>query len=229
MATLTLAKNGSELQTITLSKERTTLGRRTFNDIVIDAPGISAEHAVIVTSHQESCFEDIGSTNGSVINGQPSRIHFLQDQDVIELGGYTLTYHAEVGAGMDADAQTYAEPDVAESSNIKSSYAGGVRSHSSKMSKQHSPNLKPATIKIISGPHAGKEVALTKVLTTIGQPGIQVAAFTINAEGCSLTHVEGPAYPSVNGISIGLGSRLLAHNDLIAICGTEAVFCGNGD
>lgn len=220
MATLTLAKKGSALHTITLSKERTTLGRRTFNDIVIDAPGISAEHAVIITSHHESCFEDIGSTNGSLINGQPSRIHFLQDQDVITLGGYTLTYHADV----DADTKTDAATDTLERRCNKSSDTVRARTHSHKMGKQHSPHLKPATIKITSGPHAGKEVALTKVLTTIGQPGIQVAAFTINAEGCSLTHVEGPAFPSVNGASIGRGSHLLVHNDLIAMCGAEAVF-----
>lgn len=219
MATLTLAKKDTVLQNIALSKERTTLGRRTFNDIVIDAPGISAEHAVIVTSHHESCFEDIGSTNGSLINGQPSRIHFLQDQDVIALAGYTLTYHADPQTGTDTDA--------ADANNGKLPGSSDVRSRVNIVGKQRSAHLKPATIKITSGPHAGKEVALTKVLTTIGQPGIQVAAFTINAEGCSLTHVEGPVYPSVNGVSIGRSSHLLAHNDLITICGAEAVFCGN--
>jgi pSer/pThr/pTyr-binding forkhead associated (FHA) protein len=217
MATITLAKSGAILQTVSLSKERTTLGRRTYNDIVIDAPGISAEHAVIVTSHQESCFEDIGSTNGSLINGQPSRIHFLEDGDVIELAGYTLTYRAD----MDANADALAGSAAAKPSDK----AAAARLHARKPGKHHAAHLKPATIKITSGPHAGREVALTKVLTTIGQPGIQVAAFTINAEGCSLTHVEGPAYPSVNGVSIGRDSRLLAHNDIIAICGAEAVFC----
>jgi len=218
MATITLAKKGVTLQTITLLKERTTLGRRTYNDIVIDAPGISAEHAVIVTSHQESCFEDIGSTNGSLINGQPSRIHFLEDRDVIELAGYTLTYHAD----LDTDAGT----DSAENLALKSRNKA-ARPHAHKAGQHHAAHLKPATLKITSGPHAGREVALTKVLTTIGQPGVQVAAFTINAEGCSLTHVDGPAYPSVNGVSIGRDSRLLAHQDVIAICGTEAVFCAD--
>src|SRR3546814_17837268 len=113
MATITLAKKSVVLQTVSLSKERTTLGRRTYNDIVIDAPGISAEHAVIVTSHQESCFEDIGSTNGSLINGQPSRIHFLQDQDVIEMAGYTLTYHADIDDGIGVAANVNAAANIA--------------------------------------------------------------------------------------------------------------------
>jgi pSer/pThr/pTyr-binding forkhead associated (FHA) protein len=215
MATIILAKYGVVLQRIPLLKERTTIGRRTYNDIVIDAPGISAEHAVIVTAHNESCFEDMGSTNGSQINGQPAKIHFLQDGDVIELAEHTITYQAE----DDTDAA------------LAPTASTATMSGKTRAAAHHAATgtLKPATIRIMSGPHAGKEMALTKVLTTIGRPGMQVAAFTINAQGCSLTHVEGDSHPAVNGTSIGLVSRLLADGDVIALSDTEIVFYANGD
>lgn len=218
MAAIILAKDGVALQEIPLLKERTTIGRRTYNDIVIDAPGISAEHAVIVTAHNKSCFEDLRSTNGSQINGQPVKTHFLQDQDVIDLAGHTITYQAD-----GADVEVVVSPAVP----LKNT---GIATKTPAAAKRKiaANTLKAATIKVMSGPHAGKEMALTKVLTTIGRPGVQVAAFTINAQGCSLTHVEGDIYPVVNGISIGLSSRMLEQGDLIALSDTEVVFYANG-
>ncbi len=95
MATIILAKDGVTLQELPLLKTRITIGRRTYNDIVIDAPGISAEHAVIITTPTESYFEDLGSTNGSRLNGQPVRKHLLQGRDVIELATHTIQYRIE--------------------------------------------------------------------------------------------------------------------------------------
>src|SRR3546814_4253148 len=103
------------------------------------------------------------------------------------MAGYTLTYHADIDAGIGVAANVNAAANIA----AKPSDKAAIRLHAHKTGKHHAAHLEPATIKITSGPHAGREVALTKVLTTIGQPGIQVAAFTLNAEGCSLTHVEG--------------------------------------
>jgi predicted component of type VI protein secretion system len=83
------------LKEISLDKERTTIGRKAHNDIQIDNLAISGEHAVIVTILNDSFLEDLNSTNGTFVNGQRAQKHFLQNNDVIELGKYRLKYVKE--------------------------------------------------------------------------------------------------------------------------------------
>src|SRR5205807_4269403 len=105
MAKLILSMDGLVLKEIPLTKERTTIGRKPHNDIQIDNLAVSGEHAVIVTILQDSFLEDLGSTNGTVVNGQPIKKHFLQNNDIIELGKYKLRYvnEAVVGQAKAAD------------------------------------------------------------------------------------------------------------------------------
>src|SRR3979490_3588641 len=100
MAKLILSMDGLVLKEIPLTKERTTIGRKPHNDTQIDNLAVSGEHAVIVTILQDSFREDLGSTNGTVVNGQPVKKHFLQNNDIIELGKYKLKYVTEAGAGQ---------------------------------------------------------------------------------------------------------------------------------
>ncbi len=105
MAKLILSMDGLVLKEIPLSKERTTIGRKPHNDIQIDNLAVSGEHAVIVTILADSFLEDLGSTNGTFVNGKTVKKHFLQNNDVIELGKYKLKYMAEAvpGASKAAD------------------------------------------------------------------------------------------------------------------------------
>jgi pSer/pThr/pTyr-binding forkhead associated (FHA) protein len=95
MAKLILSMDGLVLKEILLSKERTTIGRKPHNDIQIDNLAVSGEHAVIVTILADSFLEDLGSTNGTFVNGKTVKKHFLQNNDVIELGKYKLKYISE--------------------------------------------------------------------------------------------------------------------------------------
>src|SRR5258706_908569 len=100
MAKLILSMDGLVLKEIALTKERTTIGRKPHNDIQIDNLAVSGEPGVIVTILQDSFLEDLGSTNGTVVNGQPIKKHFLQNSDVVELGKYKLKYVNEAPAGQ---------------------------------------------------------------------------------------------------------------------------------
>ena len=97
MAKVILSLEGRVVNEYPLSKERTTIGRRAHNDIAIDNLAISGEHAVIVTILNDSFLEDLGSTNGTLVNGAPIKKHFLQNADCIELGKYTLQFFNELG------------------------------------------------------------------------------------------------------------------------------------
>jgi len=84
------------LKEIPLIKERTTIGRKPHNDIQIDNLAISGEHAVVITILNDSFLEDLGSTNGTFVNGQSVKKHFLKNGDTIELGKYRLKYVSEL-------------------------------------------------------------------------------------------------------------------------------------
>jgi predicted component of type VI protein secretion system len=104
MAKLILSMDGLVLKEYTLTKERTTIGRKPHNDIQIDNLAVSGEHAVVVTILNDSFLEDLGSTNGTLVNGQPVKKHFLQNNDIVELGKYKLKYiHEQTAHAKAAD------------------------------------------------------------------------------------------------------------------------------
>ena len=107
MAKLILSMDGLVLKEIPITKERTTIGRKPHNDIQIDNLAVSGEHAVIVTILNDSFMEDLGSTNGTLVNGNPVKKHFLQNNDVIELGKYKLKFVQEQGAQPAAAAADF--------------------------------------------------------------------------------------------------------------------------
>ena len=98
MAKLILSMDGLVLKEIPLVKERMSIGRRPNNDIQIDNLAISGEHAAVVTILNDSFLEDLNSTNGTLVNGQPVKKHFLKNNDVIEMGKYKLKYISEYAA-----------------------------------------------------------------------------------------------------------------------------------
>src|SRR6185503_5566022 len=106
MAKLILSVDGQVLKEYTLSKERTLIGRTPHTDIQIGNLAVSGEHAAIITILNDSFIEDLGSTNGTMVNGKPIKKHFLQNNDVVEIGKHKLKYFNEaqpVAGGGAAD------------------------------------------------------------------------------------------------------------------------------
>ncbi|WP_338845126.1 FHA domain-containing protein [Massilia sp. W12] len=95
MAKIIISHNGAVLQEVTINKEKLKIGRHPKNDVVIDNRAISAEHAQILSGPKDVILEDLNSTNGTLVNGQPIKRHFLQDRDVIELAKYRIEYFSE--------------------------------------------------------------------------------------------------------------------------------------
>lgn len=197
MAKIILSKGDTVLREIALSKERITIGRRPHNDIVIEDLAISGEHAVIVTHNNDSFLEDLNSTNGTQVNGQPVRKHFLQNGDVIELAQFRVRY---IGSWS---------PDL-----IDEIFNGTIRGNGTGQLNHR------AAIRVLNGPSAGKEIALNKPLTTIGRPGIQVAVLTQSENAYFLAQVEG-ARPFLNGHLIAEDPCQLSDGDVIELSGTQ--------
>ena len=253
-AKLILSMDGLVLKEIALTKERTTIGRKPHNDIQIDNLAVSGEHAVIVTILNDSFLEDLGSTNGTLVNGQPIKKHFLQTNDVVELGKYKLKYindqgHKSAapqdfertmvlrpGAVPRADAPkpstSQAVPTMGASqptptigaSQPTPTAAPPSASQPMSASQQLALGGKVAAIQILSGSNAGKEMELTKALTTLGKPGVQVAVITKRPQGFFITHVEGANFPIVNGKLLDAQAHPLNDHDIIELAGVKMEF-----
>jgi predicted component of type VI protein secretion system len=325
MAKLILSLDGMVLREYPLTKERTTIGRKPHNDIVIDNLAVSGEHAMIMTILNDSFLEDLGSTNGTLVNGQPIKKHFLQNNDVVELGKYKLKYVAEAAAAaaaapdfektmvlrapaggapaapkpepapvaaktLEAEVSqpipknfgdTVVNPEMMQSQGLGGSLRDAARQATATTGAGPAPaaaaaapapaqaskplaagapaglGVPPApmppvpgpvaaaaaaasasqpvapgaaagqsqgTIQILSGPSAGKELPLSKPLTTLGKPGVQVAVIAKRPQGYFITHVEGPTYPVVNGKHLDAQAHALGDHDVIELAGVKMEF-----
>lgn len=250
MPKMIVSIDGVVIKEVQLTKDRTTLGRRPYNDIVIDNLAVSGEHAAIVTILHDSFLEDLDSTNGLEVNGVPTKKHFLQNNDLIEIGKYKLKYiNDQVSQTTAADFEktmvlrTPPRQAPAEKTGETGSYAhvqpgaGAVektgRFEPQQLVAQPAQPVQPAqpaaapkaaAVQILTGPNAGKELELVKNLTTLGKPGVQVAVLTRRPHGFFITHVEGANHPSVNGEVLSDQPHQLNDHDVIELAGVKMEF-----
>ena len=212
MAKMIVSIDGVVIKEVQLTKERTMLGRRPYNDIVIDNLAVSGEHAVMHMNEHEVEVEDLGSTNGTYVNGKAIKRLALRNGDTIEVGKYKIRYLQEEADGGYEKTMIF-KP-------------GMVPPPLAPRPAPAAPAAAPlaAVIRVLSGAAAGREVALTKVVTTIGKPGVAVASITRRHHGFVLAHVEGPDTPMHNGTRIGQTPVPLHTGDMVELAGTEMQF-----
>lgn len=213
MAKVVLTVDGTVLKELPLDKSRIGIGRRATNELVINHVAVSGLHAAIVAMQGKYFVEDLNSTNGTQLNGQLVGRHELQDGDVIEISPYQIAFHAESEKPASTDhlatVKLAVEELAAEAENLDS---GTVLQEF-------------AVLRVLDGPSAGKDYALSKPVTTFGHPGVQVAVLTQRKQAYFISHVEGEQTPRVNGVPIGEGSRRLKYDDVIELSGTKIKFC----
>ena len=218
MPKMIVSIDGVVIKEVQLTKDRTSLGRRPYNDIVIDNLAVSGEHAVLQMSGNDVHLEDLNSTNGTYVNGKAVKKQLLLNNDVVEIGKYKIKYANEAAdAGFD------------KTMIIKPGSAGLVPPALPPSTPVQAPLGAPvaavnAAIKVMSGAAAGREVPLVKVVTTIGKPGVAVAAITRRPHGFVIAHVEGINKPSLNGTPIGGEPVALKDGDMLELAGTQMQF-----
>ncbi len=235
-AKLILSLDGELIDEYPLNKDRMTIGRRSDNDIVINNLAVSSLHAAVITIGHDSFMEDLGSTNGMMVNGVSSKKHFLQNNDIIEIGKYTLKYvtdHVSQTSAADFEKTMIMRGPAApfkvyaDKSGDTGLFQQGQMAEIKEKAPEKIPEKPPAVlaaIQILNGPNAGKELDLIKGLTTLGKPGVQVAVLTKRPQGYFVTHVEGVNYPSVNGQVLGAQPRQLQDHDVIELAGIKMEF-----
>lgn len=243
MARLILSLDGQVMAEFNMNKERYTIGRLSDNDVRIDNPAVSGHHSLIINILNDSFLEDLNSTNGTYVNGKLIKKHALQHGDVVTVGHHQLRFMDTQGAD--------AEPDEFEKTMIITP-GSAVAAAAAKKAQSIAPAaLRPAPsavsgsrpaptsngdqpvalpkakLQVLSGAFAGRELELNKALTTLGRPGVQVAAITRRADGFFIVHVDSGKpndYPHVNGTLIGEQARRLQDNDVILLAGVKMGF-----
>ncbi|MCW9013973.1 MAG: FHA domain-containing protein [Gammaproteobacteria bacterium] len=232
MAILKLSFNGEDLQDIPLDKETVTIGRKADNDIHLDNLAVSGHHARLLNILNDSFIEDLNSTNGTYLNGSLVQKQALKNGDVIKVGKHELKYvNAAASGDNDFEKTMILNPD---SEGMKETEGGhaidesvGKIAREIAASDSGSGSVGEAKIRLVSGANSGKELPLTKVLTTLGKPGVQVAAITKRPTGYFLIHIDGgdnTGRPKVNDEEIGSRAHALNNNDVIEVAGVKMTF-----
>jgi pSer/pThr/pTyr-binding forkhead associated (FHA) protein len=257
MARLILSLDGQTLAEYNMTKERYTVGRLPDNDIRIDNAAVSGHHSLLINILNDSFLEDLNSTNGTYVNGKLIKKHALQHGDVITVGHHQLRYvddnaqqapEDEFEKTMVIQPSGQMEKQVAQAARVAEAAANAAAREAPRppppaepakpkrpfsptttqeVDESAAPALPLAKLQVLSGTFAGRELELKKTLTTLGRPGVQVAAITRRAEGYYIVHVESgkdEGYPLVNGMSIGAQARKLQDNDVIQLAGVKMGF-----
>ena len=253
MARLVLSLDGQVMAEYNMNKERYTIGRLPDNDIRIDNAAVSGHHSLIINILNDSFLEDLNSTNGTYVNGKLIKKHAMQHGDVITVGHHQLRFveddeqqdefektmviqpsarpveklRTAVGQSHVIDGEPAPPPAAAESAA-----AAAANSHAAKAraAADGAAALRKAKLQVLSGAFAGRELELTKALTTLGRPGVQVAAITRRGEGYYIVHVDSGKpddFPLVNGTPIGAQAMKLSDNDVIQLAGVKMGFFFN--
>ncbi len=228
MAKLVLSMNGVVQGEYELNQERLTIGRKPDNDIPIDNLAVSGKHALVITILDDSFLEDLGSTNGSYVNGKLVKKHALKDGDVIAIGKHELKYVNEHATADDDDFEkTMIIKPGSASAAVAAAQAAEKAVESAAPAAAATPTgggMPLGRLTVLNGPIAGKELELTKALITLGKPGTQVAVISRRPQGYFLTHIEGNSFPLVNSEEIGAKAYQLKDSDLIELAGIKMEF-----
>jgi pSer/pThr/pTyr-binding forkhead associated (FHA) protein len=233
MARLVLSLDGQVMAEYNMNKERYTIGRLPDNDIRIDNAAVSGHHSLIINILNDSFLEDLNSTNGTYVNGKLIKKHALQHGDVITVGHHQLRFVEDDEQQDEFEKTMVIQPSARPVEKLRAAaeVAGtNTATGKSRALTDGAAAVKKAKLQVLSGAFAGREVELSKALTTLGRPGIQVAAITRRAEAYYIVHVDSGKendFPLLNGTPIGAQATRLNDNDVIQLAGVKMGFFVN--
>jgi hypothetical protein len=237
MARLILSLDGQVMAEYNMTKERYTVGRLPDNDVRIDNAAVSGHHGLIINILNDSFLEDLNSTNGTYVNGKLIKKHALTHGDVITIGHHHLRFvdsQVESSEQDEFERTLVIQPGQVNEARLKAATesiapaaAPAPETRAAPTASEKGAPSRPAKLQVLSGQFAGRELELAKTLTTLGRPGVQVAAISRRADGYYVVHVESSKpgdYPLVNGQSIGPQARRLHDNDVVTLAGVKMGF-----
>ena len=232
MPRLTLVHEGTVIREYELNKERMTVGRKPSNDIPLDDPTVSGQHAVILNL-QNVYVEDLGSTNGTLINGKRINKRMLKHGDIVRIGHHEFKFTDDTAVEFEA-TQVLSADAVAEARQLRGKDTPGAGAAPAAAGARPAAAQKPAAavVKVISGPKVGQSIPLNKPYTTLGSPGVQGAVIARRGSSYYLMPMGGIGQqsnpPRLNDQVMGSQSTPLKEGDIIEVAGSKLAFSLNG-
>ena len=210
--------NAQKIGEYILDKEVMTIGRKEDNDICIENLAVSGHHAKLLTLFDDSFLEDLESTNGTYVNGQPIKKHPLKNGDVITIGKHELRYLNENIGADDGEKTVLIRPKVQQQ---QPTYPNSVLPNEIEFDPgTNRKEFEEAKLQILNGTGAGKELPLMKSSIKLGKSGSEIVQINRRPDGHFIVCLDTPAGtapPKVNGEEIGDGARKLENHDVIEI------------
>lgn len=203
MPQLIVSVEGVEIKHVHLTRDRTTLGRKPDNDIVLDNLVVSSRHCVFELQGLADVYlVDQGSTNGTFVNNKRVARHQLRDGEVIAIGNFRIQFlRASEPSGF----------------HETTGFRPEAQAHATAANAQ-------ASFKMLDGSTTGLEVPLVKAVTTFGKPGVAVVAVSHRRTGYYVAHMDGDTPCTLNGDPIGADAVLLSNHDVLELAGTRMLF-----
>lgn len=209
MEKLVIKKDDALLNEITIDKQVFTIGRDTESDLQLNDPSVSRHHATIRRIYTDLYIEDLGSTNGTQLNGRAITKHVLKAGDRLVIGSYLLDMVVEASADE-------AEGDLDRTVVIEPEAVAAARSKRSAPVRKLQP--KSATLRFFRGPNKGSMEKIDRSLFTIGKPGENVAVIARRPQGFYLLHIGGSSFPRINDKEIdSKGGVQLQEGDVVEV------------
>ncbi len=204
------------IEQVLMEKTKLTIGRRAECDISVKDPAVSGNHAEIEFVGNGYIVRDLGSTNGVHVKGRQVKEHALKDQDLITIGEHQLRVHIPDNS---------APPQISSSKTVSEPLGRDT----TKVRKVPVLNQTDGYLKYVKGGEPGQVIKLEESMTSIGTPGIQMAAVSKRPQGHFIIHVDGGKdrnkTPVVNGEPIGFKSRKLEVGDLLEVADIQLEYC----
>ncbi len=207
MDKIVIAKDNAVIEDIQLDKQEYTIGRDSDADIQLNDPSVSRHHAKLIKAYTDFFIEDLGSTNGTQLNGRNVSKHVFKAEDKLTIGSFSICFVSEGEAEDD---------DLDKTVVIQPALVMAARSRNLAKRKI---TPKVATLRYFRGPQKGSSDRVERSLYTIGKPGSNVAVIARRPKGFYLLHIGGNSYPKINDKEIQAGGAgvQLSEGDVLEV------------
>ncbi|MBI3560420.1 MAG: FHA domain-containing protein [Gammaproteobacteria bacterium] len=218
MAKLIMTLDGAIIREYPISKESMSIGRKHGNDIQLNDLTVSGRHAMFTIMGENAFVDDLGSTNGTLLNGGRVAKSEIKHGDIIQVGNYQFTYY-------DNDIAEY-EPTMFIRAEIEDTQI--MQSNPPQSSDARGEPL--GAVKILNGPLAKKVLELRKPFNTLGFNGVKMAMIARTNSGYTIAMIQNTKLrrqndtPMVNGKVISSEAMHLKDHDMLELAGTQMEF-----
>ncbi len=218
MAKLIMTLDGAIIREFMIDKDSISIGRKHGNDIQLNDLTVSGRHALITVMNESTYIDDLGSTNGTLLNGSRVAKSVLSHGDLVQVGNYQFTYFEDENEVYEPTMFLRAEIEDTQIMEVNPPKDTDVK------------GAPLAGVKILNGPLKTKILELRKPFNTLGFNGIKMAMIARTNDGYTLTAIKNTKLrrandvPVVNGKQVGDDPVTLKSHDVIELTGTQMEF-----